>query len=125
MLDCSSNSEKAISVRSKVGGTKAHQAPVRTDSHNSAHCNIMPSETLPLGPSPNMLRVASVKIPLLNCSTKAITTYESMKGRTSHTMSDSVFAPERRAISTWSRVLRLLAWARTALAVHGQLVIPM
>src|SRR4029079_12504893 len=69
MLDCSNNNEKAISVRNKAGGMKAHQAPVRTDSHNSAHCSIMPSETLPLGPNPNMLRVASVRIPLLSCST--------------------------------------------------------
>ena len=36
-----------------------------------------------------------------------------------------VLCPEIFAIFTWSRFLNDVVWARTALAVHGQLVIPM
>src|SRR4029079_6875681 len=64
MLDCRRRSENAIKVSIKVGGTNAHQAPVRTDSHSNDQYSMMPSEIVLSGPSPSRLSAASCRIAL-------------------------------------------------------------
>src|SRR5215213_1814592 len=73
-LDCSSSNENEMMLSMIVGGMNAHQAPVRIEPQAIAQYSMMPRLTLPEGPRPRRLSVASNKMAADTCSTKAITT---------------------------------------------------